>query len=317
MNTQGFFQRILLAIAGASLSLAAVSAFAVSYPLPSNGDNVVGEIMSTRSQPGERLADVGRRFDVGYYEMMEANPGLNPDRTLRAWTKVVVPSRFVLPPGPRRGIVINLAELRLYYYTPDGRTVYTEPVGIGREGWATPLGTMEVSSKQRNPTWRPTELVKAEAAKEGYILPDVWPPGPDNPLGKYKMRLSGTTYLIHGTNRPSGVGKRSSAGCIRMFPEGIEELYPKIGLGTKVRIISRPIKVGWQDGIFYLEAHKPLKEKGKYVRSDTVNMIGRIHRATASRNTIIKWRDAHKEVKAQTGIPIPIGSDLNLGMIDQ
>lgn len=310
-------QRILTAITGALLGLCSLSAHAVIYDLPRNGDNVVGEIITTRSQPGERLGDVGRRFDVGYFEMIEANPGISPDRTLRGWTKVVVPSRYVLPPGPRKGIVINLAELRLYYYTPDGRSVLTEPVGIGREGWATPLGTMNVSSKQKNPSWRPTDLVKAEAAKEGYILPDVWPPGPDNPLGKYKMRLSGTTYLIHGTNRPSGVGKRSSAGCIRMFPEGIEELYPMVGIGTSVRIISRPIKVGWQDGIFYLEAHKPLKEKGKYVKSDTVNMIGRIHNETKSRNTIIKWREAHKEVKEQTGIPIPIGSDLNVGFFEQ
>lgn len=299
--------KYISAFFGLSLLALSQTATAQTFALPTNGDNIIGEVQMVRARPGETLSDIGRRYDIGYYEMVEANPDISPERSLPSWKRVVIPSQFILPPGPRTGIVINLAELRLYYYLPGGGEVLTEPVGIGREGWATPLGQTKIVSKVKNPTWRPTPDTHAEARRLGYELPDVWPPGPNNPLGEYKMRLGWGAYLIHGTNQPSGVGKRSSGGCLRMYPEGIEELYPLVSIGTPVRIINKPIKVGWQDGIFYLEAHKPLKEKGKYVKSDTVNMVSRIYEATKGRKTAVKWREAYKEVKAQTGVPRVIG----------
>lgn len=286
----------------------ATTAQAIVFNLPVNGDNVVGEITYARAQPGEDLSELGRRFDVGYYEMREANPRLDKSGVIAPWAKVVIPTQFVLPPGPRKGIVINLAELRLFYYFPDGKRVLTEPVGIGKEGWETPLGVTEVISKVKDPAWRPTERVKEDALTQGYVLPDVWPAGPDNPLGKYMMRLGWRTYLIHGTNRPKGVGKRSSAGCIRMFPEDIEKLFSLVKLGTKVRVVNKPIKIGWQNKHLFLEAHKPLKEKGRFVESDTVNLVSNIYKAAHNHRAIIKWQDVQAEMNRETGIPIVIGN---------
>jgi len=281
------------------------AAYGLTFNLPSNGDNVVGHIKEIRSRRGDTLAKIGRRFDIGYFEMLEANPHSDPERALRPHSRVVIPSRFILPPGPRKGIVINLAELRLYYY-PNNREVMTEPVGIGRIGWMTPLGTTSVIQKVRNPSWRPPASVREDAAKQGYILPDVWPAGPDNPLGKFMMRLGWHTYLIHGTNRPDGVGKRSSAGCIRMYPEDIETLFHMVKIGTPVRVVNSPIKVGWQSGELLLEAHKPLQEKGKYVTDDTVSMIQRIHKTIQKKDVLVRWSLAQKEIKQQTGIPVVI-----------
>jgi len=173
-------------------------AMAVTFALPPAGDNVVGELKHTYSGEGETLFELGRRYDIGYYEMVEANPSLDPDGILPERTYVNIPAQFILPPGPRKGLVINLAELRLYYYHPNERAVTTEPVGIGREGgWQTPIGTTTITAKKKNPFWYPTKNIREDAEKLGETLPKVVPPGPDNPLGKYALKLGWPTYLIH------------------------------------------------------------------------------------------------------------------------
>jgi L,D-transpeptidase ErfK/SrfK len=279
---------------------------ALTFPLSPN-ENVVGAIQEAFSLSGETLSDVGRRFDIGYYEMLEANPNVSPDSELSSGTRLVIPSRYVLPPTPREGIVINLAELRLYYYPAGTNTVVTDPVGIGRIGWYTPLGVTRVVSKVKDPTWRPTAHVRAEAQRLGYLLPDVWPAGADNPLGQYALYLGWPTFLIHGTPPPFGVGKRSSAGCIRMYPEDIDAMYHSVRVGIKVTVVNSPIKVGWQGNKFYLEAHRPLEEKGKFVTDDTIHMVDRIHDATKNRRVVIRWKEAQEAVKRQSGIPTVIG----------
>ncbi len=219
-----------------------------TFTIPANGDSLVGQVVIAESRHNETMAEVGRRYDMGIYEMMEANPNISEDDKLTPGTRLVIPSRFVLPPGPREGVVINLAELRLYFYPKEGNQVVTSPVGIGREGWETPLGTTKIVEKTKDPYWYPPQSVREDAAAKGYILPDSWPPGPDNPLGAYMLRMGWRTYLIHGTNNPEGIGKRSSAGCMRMFPEDIELLFGQIPLGTPVTIINRPVKVGLYQG---------------------------------------------------------------------
>ncbi len=151
----------------------------------------------------------------------------------------MIPTAFILPSAPRKGLVINLAELRMYYYPPDGKTVVTYPLGIGKEGWGTPLGVTRITEKTKNPTWVPPKSILEHRKKEGVYLPAKVPPGVDNPLGGYRMRLAIPTgaYLIHGTNNPAGVGRRSSSGCINMLPEDIETLYEKVPSGTPVHII--------------------------------------------------------------------------------
>jgi L,D-transpeptidase ErfK/SrfK len=193
---------------------------------------------------------------------VRANPDVNV-WVPGAGTEVVLPTRFVLPPGPRRGIVLNLAEYRLYYYPQpaEGEPAYvmTYPISIGRMDWETPLGSTSVVSKVRDPSWYPPQSVREEHAADGRPLPRIVPPGPDNPLGKFAMRLGLPGYLIHSTNRPAGVGMRVTHGCIRMFPEDIEYLFPSVDVNTPVRIINAPVKIGWFGDELVMEVHPVLE----------------------------------------------------------
>ena len=299
----------LIAMLMASLTfLLSNNALALSYYLPTGGDTVMGQVQQARAQPGENLWQIGRRYDIGYREIRWANPHLSPTQVLNPWTKVTIPSRFVLPSTPRKGIVINLAELRLYYYVPNSNQVITMPVGIGRDGgFDTPTGVTRVIQKKVNPSWRPTANVREDAASKGYILPEVWPPGADNPLGQFAMRLGWHTYLIHGTNRPDGVGRRSSAGCIRMFPEDIENLFHQVAIGTPVQIVNQAFKVGKEGNELFLEVHKPIKRNGKSFSLNRIGIVKAVQKLANNRSTYIQWRNALRASQAKSGIPIMIG----------
>lgn len=208
---------------------------AATYVLPTQG-NSVGEIQYTQPEGGETLDEIGRRFGMGYQEMVQANPQVDPVRPLSPQSRIKIPSRLQLPAGPRRGIVIDLHQFRLFFYPSQDNVVITYPVGIGQQGWETPVGETRVVKKERDPVWRPTPNVRAEAAKNGTPIPNAFPPGPDNPLGRHVLRLGWPTYLIHGTNRAEGVGTRVSAGCIRMLPRDIAHLYELVPVGTPVRV---------------------------------------------------------------------------------
>ena len=221
------------------------------------GDDVIGTLQVTKVQGEDTFSDIARRFNVGYEEMVRANPGIDPwvpgvDR------QVVVPTQYVLPNAPREGLVINLAQLRVYYFPKvkegEPQTVITHPIGIGKVGWSTPEGTTKVTSKAKNPTWTPPASVRKEHREAGDPLPRVVPPGPDNPLGAYKMTLGWPSYLVHGTNKPYGVGMRSSHGCIRFYPEDIAELYDDIPVGTKVTVVNQPFVFGWHQGALFVQA---------------------------------------------------------------
>ena len=223
--------------------------------------DVVGKSQIILAEYEDTFIKLARQYNLGYEELVQANPSVDP------WlpgegTEIVLPTHFVLPKVPRQGIVINLPELRLYYY-PDGDSgrVITHPISIGRMEWGTPLGRSEIVSKTLNPTWYPPESIRQEHAADNRPLPKVVPPGPDNPLGKHALRLSLPGYLIHGTNKPSGLGMRVTHGCIRMFPEDIEALFENVPVGTPVRIVNQPYKIGWTNDGFYLEAHPPLDQE--------------------------------------------------------
>lgn len=227
----------------------------------SKDSDVVGQARVIVAEYEDTFIKLARQYNLGFEELAQANPAVDP------WlpgegTEIVLPTHFVLPKTPRQGVVINLPELRLYYY-PDGESgrVITHPISIGRMDWGTPLGRSEIISKVLNPTWYPPESIREEHAADNRPLPKVVPPGPDNPLGKHAMRLSLPGYLIHGTNKPSGLGMRVTHGCIRMFPEDIEALFEEVPIGTPVRIVNQPYKLGWTNEGFYLEAHPPLDEQ--------------------------------------------------------
>ena len=202
---------------------------------------------------------------------MRANPDVD------TWlpgegTEVILPTRYVLPPGERRGLILNLAEYRLYYFPEpaanEPAVVMTYPISIGRMDWETPLGRTSVVAKVTNPSWYPPASVRAEHEADGDPLPRIVPPGPDNPLGKHAMRLGLPGYLIHGTNRPAGVGMRVTHGCIRLFPEDISFLFDKISIDTPVRIINEPVKIGWDGDELVVEVHRTLEETPRIVEED-------------------------------------------------
>ena len=233
------------------------------YELPPEGFDVIGAVSTVTARHEDTLVDIARRHGLGYEDIVRANPDVN------IWlpgegTEIVLPTQYILPPGPRKGVVLNLAEYRLYYYpeAKEGETAYvmTYPISIGRMDWETPLGNTTVISKVQNPSWYVPKSVLAEHAAEGRPLPRIVPPGPDNPLGKYAMRLGLPGYLIHGTNRPAGVGMRVTHGCVRMFPEDIESLFSQVKVNTPVRLVNQPVKAAMLADSLFIEVNAPLDE---------------------------------------------------------
>ena len=276
--------------------------------LPAEGTDVVGIVQVTSAHDEDTLSDIARRYDLGYEEIVAANPGMDP------WlpgegARVVLPTQFVLPDAPREGLVLNLAAMRLFYYPGPGAdeppSVITHPIGIGREGWRTPQGTSRITEKIVQPTWTVPESVRREHAEKGEPLPPVVPPGPDNPLGEFAMRLSLPSYLIHGTNQPYGVGLRVSHGCVRLYPEDIARLFPEVPEGTRVTIVNQPYVAGWRDGQLYLEAHPPLAEDAKRW-GNSLKPMERALAAKADGPGTIDWDKASKVAQEARGIPVPV-----------
>ncbi|MEX1993584.1 MAG: L,D-transpeptidase family protein [Steroidobacteraceae bacterium] len=291
---------------------ATFAAAADPYLMPSAGSDVIGADLTAEAGARDTLLDLARRHGLGYEEITNANPGVD------AWlpgagTKVFVPKRRLLPMAPREGIVINLPEHRLYWYPPpaagEAPVVWTFPVSIGKMDWNTPLGTTRIVSKVRNPTWTPPQSVREEHAKRGDILPAVVPAGPDNPLGLFAMRLGipGGAYLIHGTNRPAGVGMQVTHGCMRLYPEDIERLFGMVAVNTPVRIVNQPYKWGWHDGELLIEVHPPLQEDA--VEPPTLTDLTRlIVEATRTAPRPIDWISAERAWREARGTPTAVSS---------
>lgn len=279
------------------------------FVLPDKETDVVGAVQVVVARHEDTLPDFARRYGLGHDEIVAANPGVDP------WlpgsgTRVVLPTQFVLPDAPREGIVVNLASLRLFYFPKrkegEPQEVVTHPIGIGREGWRTPLGRMRIAQKTENPTWTPPASVRREHAKNGHILPAVVKAGPDNPLGAHAMRLSRPSYLFHGTNKPYGVGMRVSHGCMRLYPEDIAELFQEVPVGTKVNIVNQPYLAGWRNGELYLEAHAPLSEDAKRLKG-SLRPMEKVLKARAGEDPLaVDWQKAQEVAQDARGIPVPV-----------
>ncbi|MGB5834181.1 MAG: L,D-transpeptidase family protein [Thiohalocapsa sp.] len=271
--------------------------------------SVIGAVQYVVARDEDTLPDFARRYGLGHDEIIAANPAVDP------WlpgsgTPVVLPTQFVLPDAPRKGLVLNLATLRLFYF-PDleeGQppVVITHPIGIGREGWRTPVGRMRITQKTENPSWNVPASVRREHARQGEKLPAVVPPGPDNPLGAHAMRLSRPSYLLHGTNKPFGVGMRVSHGCVRLYPEDIAELFQQVDVGASVQIINQPYLAGWRDGVLYLEAHAPLSEDAKRWKGSLKPMERVVNAAAGDAADMVDWDRARVVAEQRLGLPIPI-----------
>ena len=281
------------------------------YQIVDPSSSLIGEIAQVQADKRETLLDIGRHHGFGYHDMKLVNPGV--DTWLPEEGKIIViPSSFILPHAPRNGIVMNIPEMRLYYYLPKQqgkpREVVTYPLGVGREGWNTPYMTTRIVEKKKHPDWRPPESIRKEHEEAGGDpLPEIVEPGPDNPLGDYAMRLGRREYLIHGTNRPYGVGMRVSHGCIRLYPEDIEVLFAKVAIETPVRIINQPYKVGIQNDVIYLEAHPYLEEDAEQFENNLTSIVSLIMQLADERDYEIDWSIAYEAINNPTGIPIEIG----------
>lgn len=236
------------------------SAWAVDYPLPPANSRLIGHNQTYTVQEGDKnLQAIARRFDTAAMLILEANNTIASSPM--AGTVVTIPSQMLLPDVPREGIVVNLAELRLYYFPPGEQMVQVFPIGIGQQGLETPEMTTRVGQKIPNPTWTPTAGIRARSLERGVTLPAVIPAGPGNPLGLFALRLAygNGEYLIHGTNAPDSVGLRVSSGCIRMNAPDIKALFAQVRSGTTVRVINEPVKYSVEpNGAHYLEVHRPL-----------------------------------------------------------
>jgi len=293
------------------------------------GADVFGEVQVVEARHEDTFVSLARTYNVGYEELRQANPGID------AWlpgegTKITIPSLYVLPRAPHRGIVVNVAELRMYYFpaesgplpegvAPGSRRVITHPISIGRMDWSTPLGATTITGKVANPSWYPPQSIRDEHAARNDVLPRIIPPGPDNPLGRHAMRLGLPGYLIHGTNKPSGVGMRVTHGCVRMFPEDIEALYKTVPVGTSVNIVNQAVKIGWTaDGTLYLEAHPALHESsvdGESVAAEAAAEVEPLQEspltslmrayiaATDERQVQLDWDAAERVAQLGSGIP--------------
>lgn len=282
--------------------------YALTFTLPSNGDDVVGKAQWTHVRSGDNFSSLGRRYDVGYFALVEANPGIDPDHPIPG-TIVVVPTRFIIPHVPRVGIVLNIAELRVYYFPKGANKVMTFPVGVGRQGWDTPLGVTRITAKIVNPTWIPPEDIrKWHQATFGNVLPKKVLPGPDNPLGGYELQLGAgfPEVRLHGTNDAGTIGRRCSSGCIHLWAEDVEELFSRVKVGTPVRVMNDPYKAGWLDNKVYLESHVPLEENSVY-NNDLAPMRYDVQAITASRSADIDWDTANDVAEQQNGIPQVVG----------
>ena len=269
-------------------------------------DDLIGAATYYVTNGEETLLEVARQRGLGILEISAANPGVD------VWVPgierlITLPTAHLVPNARRQGIVINIAELRLFWWRPDG-AVETHPIGVGRDGLETPTGETRIVRKQAQPVWYPTEGKR----RDNPDLPAMVPPGPDNPLGEYALYLGWPTYLIHGTNKPYGVGRRLSRGCIRMYPEDIAALFSKIAIGTPVTVVDQPVKLGWHAGELYVEAHPTLaqltelEDRQAFTLEPAPDMTAQVLQMAGDQAGRVDWPTLNAELTARRGLPVPI-----------
>jgi L,D-transpeptidase ErfK/SrfK len=280
------------------------------------GQTVVGEVQVVTAGKDDTLTDIARRFNVGYDDLLRANPKVDP------WLpgeghEIVVPTQFVLPNAPYSGVVINIAAMRIYYFPPvkhgERVVVLTHPIGIGKVGWKTPEGVTKIVRRQKDPTWRVPVSVLKEHHENGEDLDPVIGPGPDNPLGKYAFYLQWPSYLIHGTNKPAGVGLRSSHGCIRLYPEDIEQFFNMIPLGTQVQAVNQPFLFGWGNGQLYLQPFDVLEDDERDWNKAQRKLLNKslsaaLQQQLKAHHQQIDWDRVASLAHDPRGIPVPVST---------
>lgn len=292
-------------LGGFAALLISQSVLAVSYPLPPAGSRLVGstQVITVPDHNTLPLEAFAAQYGQGLSNMLEANPGVDPFLP-KSGTRLTIPQQLILPDTVREGIVVNVAEMRLYYYPPGGNTVEVLPIGIGQAGRETPRNWVTtVERKQVGPTWSPTPNTRRAYAAEGKTLPAFVPAGPDNPMGLYAIYI-GRLYAIHGTNSNFGIGLRVSQGCIRLRNNDIKYLFDHVPVGTRVQLIDRPVKVTTEpDGSRWVEVHEPLsRNRAEFESTRKVPLP-----ISAAQRTQLINEGAGTELERRSGMPVKLG----------
>lgn len=280
---------------------------ASAYLVPSSNESLIGNLQYGFASSGDTAITMAKRYDIGLNSMKKANPHLDAGRGFPTGARVLVPSQHLLPNLPRQGIVINLPEMRMYYYLQGTNKVLTYPIGIGKVGKTIPIVKASITKKTVNPIWIPPDDIREFNLGQGIVLPKVMPPGPDNPLGPYAIYTSIPTYLIHSTIFPESIGTRASFGCIRMYESDIKQFFPSIISGTPIEIINTPIKVAWQNKHLYTEAYHPLEEHGSAYNASLPGMVHTIADMTRNQPVLVDWQAVSYVAQERDGVPHEIG----------
>jgi len=295
-----------------------------SYPTPSypeeklernefsfaKDEDVIGRLAFVRLEKGDTLPDIARHFSLGINAISAANPGVDvwvPE----AGGRIMLPLSFILPDAVRKGIVINLASMRLFHFKGGGKlqAVSTYPVGVGTEERPSPMGQMYVARKMYRPTWHVPASIAEDHRKKGDPLPSQIPPGPLNPLGEYALYLSKPTYLMHGTNKPSSIGLRATNGCLRLYPENVKKLYEQTPIHTPVSIVNQPYLIGQRNGVVYMEVHAPMEN----LETDELGKIyAKLKNIEKKSARTLDWEKVKETLAEARGIPVPL-SDIRQG----
>lgn len=292
----------------ALLLAASTNLFADVYNVPPANQAIIGQVQYETSVLGGSVTRVTQNYDIGYNAIAQANPYIDFTKGLPLGGKLKIPTQHLLPNLPREGIVVNLPEMRMYYYPAGTNKVYTFPIGIGKIGKTIPLAQAIVTKKVENPVWVPPDDIRQFNLAQGVVVPQIMPAGPDNPLGPYAIYMSVPTFLIHSTIFPESIGKRASFGCIRMYESDIKKFFPTVTPKIPVAIVNAPTKFGWQNDKLYVEAHTPMEELND--ASDS-NLPGMVHMLTTASNSeqpaFIDWQAVSYVSQTRDGLPHEVG----------
>lgn len=290
-----------------AVSLHADILFAASYPLPTEQQSLIGEVDFITTAENEDVISIAKKYNIGFNAIKSANPGYDFSKTFFPGTVLTIPTQHLIPNTKREGIVINLPEMRMYYFPRNSQEIFTYPIGIGKIGNTIPIQNATIVRKAENPVWIPTENIRKFNEEQGIILPKVMGAGPENPLGKYAIYTSLKTYLIHSTIFPESVGKRASFGCIRMFESDIETFFPSIQKDVPIYILNHPIKIAIQDNKLYMESHTPMEEHRHDQNASLPFVVHEINELIKNRPFVVDWQLVADLTREKDGMPHEVG----------
>ena len=306
---QRTIRALVAVVAGLAAWLAVLPAGALErHPLPPADVDLVGALRTVVTRHEDTFVDIGQANHLGYSELKWANPEIDPWLP-GAGREVVLPTRYILPATARSGVVLNLPEMRVYYFPRAAgtgpREVWVLAASIGRMDWQTPLGSTRITQKVADPAWHPPESIREEHAADGRPLPTVVPPGPDNPLGRHALRLGLPGYLLHGTNRPNGLGMRVTHGCVRLFPQDVAQFFESVSVGEQVLLLDQPVKFGRLFGRIFVEVHPPLEEQMEGFGDGAAHASRALADARIGTGEV-DWPRLRAALKARSGLPVDV-----------